>query len=256
MQFSSYFNIFFLFSAILLSIPELSPLKPSTTISPVAVVFAFGMIRELIQDLKRHAYDKTNNNSLSLVYRNDIKRFHSEKWLNMSVGSIVKILKNEMVPADILVIKTSDENGFCYLQTTNLDGESTLKSRESVLLISSKITTEESIIDLKGYIEVDLPNSNIYKTEGRIELKSGERTQFDMNNVVLRGGWLRNINYIYGIVIYSGKDTKLMKNIKIGSNKLSSIERKLNKIVILVMIITFAVCFVCTVFGIIFKVRG
>ena len=49
------------------------------------------------------------------------------KWSQIKVGDILKITKNEVIPADILIIKSSLPNGFCYMQTTNLDGESALK---------------------------------------------------------------------------------------------------------------------------------
>ena len=35
-----------------------------------------------------------------------------------------------MIPADILVLKSSDEHGLCYIDTQNLDGEANLKQRE------------------------------------------------------------------------------------------------------------------------------
>ena len=39
----------------------------------------------------------------------------------MEVEKIIKISKDEIIHADIFVIKTSHENVFCYLQTSNLD---------------------------------------------------------------------------------------------------------------------------------------
>ncbi len=62
------------------------------------------------------------NNALSLCYDLNEKCFKETKWKNLMVGHIIKVEKDETLPADILVIKSSNENGFCYLQTTNLDG--------------------------------------------------------------------------------------------------------------------------------------
>ena len=58
MQFKRYANIYFLVSAIIQSIPILSPLNPFSAISPLVFVLALSMIREgrdklyIIQDLK------------------------------------------------------------------------------------------------------------------------------------------------------------------------------------------------------------
>ena len=48
----------------------------------------------------------------------------------MTVGDIIHLSCDEMIPADILVLKSSDENGLCYIDTQNLDGEANLKQRE------------------------------------------------------------------------------------------------------------------------------
>jgi phospholipid-translocating ATPase len=46
------------------------------------------------------------------------------------VGDIVRLSCDEMIPADILVLRSSDENGLCFIDTQNLDGEANLKQRE------------------------------------------------------------------------------------------------------------------------------
>ncbi len=93
-----------------------------------------------------------------------------------------------MIPADILVIKTSDENGICYLETTNLDGESALKPREAVIKYHKSIFREEDLIEIKDLIEVDLPNNHIYRVEGYIYFKNDNNKKqfFSIDNVLLR----------------------------------------------------------------------
>ncbi|KAJ7779112.1 phospholipid-transporting ATPase 1 [Mycena metata] len=48
-------------------------------------------------------------------------------WKKLEVGDIVLLREDEQVPADILVLATSDPDGNCYLETKNLDGETNLK---------------------------------------------------------------------------------------------------------------------------------
>ena len=50
----------------------------------------------------------------------------------------------------------------------------------------------------------------------------------DINNVVLRGMSLRNTDYIIGLVIYTGHDTKIMKNSIKAKYKVSKLEGLLN----------------------------
>lgn len=162
-------------------------------------------------------------------------------------------MKNEVIPADLLVVLSSAENGFCYLQTTNLDGESSLKPRESMIIFQDLVKDEKDLVKIKGsHLVVDPPDNNIYKVEGCLHLKNYEKSYFDINNILLRGGTLKNVDYIYGIVIYTGRETKIMKNIQNGSIKLSCIDYLLNRIVIYIIILAFLICIVCTTFGVLY----
>jgi magnesium-transporting ATPase (P-type) len=95
-------------------------------------------------------------------------------------------MKNEVIPADILIVKSSADNGFSYLQTTNLDGESALKPRETSVIFQELVFKEKDIKSLKGIIEIDQPDNNIYKVEGTIIIDNYEKCHFDVNNTLLR----------------------------------------------------------------------
>ncbi len=65
-------------------------------------------------------------------------------WKKLEVGDIVLLRENDQVPADIIVLSTSDPEGLCYLETKNLDGETNLKPRKS-LKATSSLQSEEDI---------------------------------------------------------------------------------------------------------------
>jgi phospholipid-transporting ATPase len=68
LQFKRYANIYFLFSAILQSIPTISPLSPASAIAPLAFVLALSMVREGFEDYKRWKSDKKDNAQLTMAY--------------------------------------------------------------------------------------------------------------------------------------------------------------------------------------------
>lgn len=90
-------------------------------------------------------------------------------WRDMRVGDIILLRNNEMIPADVMILATSEPDGVCFVETKNLDGETNLKIRQSPTE-TEWIKTPEDAYNLKATIEVDLPNSNLYAFNGRIIL--------------------------------------------------------------------------------------
>ncbi len=60
----------------------------------------------------------------------------------------------------------------------------------------------------------------------------GETFPLDNDRILLRGAVLRNTNWCYGVVIFAGKDTKLMQNSGKTKFKRTSIDRLLNFIIL------------------------
>ena len=170
-QFNSCFNLFFLFTAIITSIPSISTLTPMSAIMPFVVVLIISLIREAIEDFRKYQYDKKSNESLTISYKSPM--FVSTKWSDVEVGAIMKITKDEILPCDVLVIKSSNENGFCYLETTNLDGESGLKPREALRASQMAIKEDKDIEKLfddtkETFIEVDKPYGYLYSRRNNV----------------------------------------------------------------------------------------
>lgn len=58
------------------------------------------------------------------------ERYQKLPWKDVRVGDLVHLSNNETVPADILLLRTSNTHGVCYIDTCDLDGETNLKLRE------------------------------------------------------------------------------------------------------------------------------
>ena len=260
-QFTTYSNIYFLIVAIILAIKKISPQDPTVALIPFIFVIIVGVLVELFEEIKKWRNDTNFNNSTTIIVSPTTKNESIIKWAELKVGNVIKVLKNETIPSDILIIKTSLQNHFCYMQTTNLDGESALKPRELISLLQNKLEfTKFNTLDVSllegSLIDIELPNANIYKCNGSITLKNNEKSYIQIDNILLRGTTLKNTDYVYGVILYTGKDTKIMKNIQTSSIKSSSIEDIINNIIIGVMIFVFVLCIVCTIIGMVFLKRN
>lgn len=118
------------------------------------------------------------------------ERYKKVLWRDVCVGDIVHLSNNETVPADILLLRTSNPHGVCYIDTCDLDGETNLKLREVVrgfidkqqLFTPSKFTSR---------IEVDLPTTKIFKFNGALIHPTGERVPISTENLLLRESRLK-----------------------------------------------------------------
>lgn len=99
----------------------------------------------------------------------------------------MRVEKNEVLPADLLIFQTSGEEGICYIETSNLDGERNLKPKQNVKLIHDAIITQGTHAQLQGTLHYEKPNNRIYSFRGQVKLTSNSEAMALMNeNVALR----------------------------------------------------------------------
>jgi phospholipid-translocating ATPase len=181
-------------------------------------------------------------------------RFHQDYWKNVKVGDFVRIYNDDQIPADVVILSTSDPDGACYVETKNLDGETNLKVRHA-LRSGRKIKHARDCERVQFTIESEAPQPNLYQYSGvtrwtQYNSKSPDSPGEEMaepisiNNLLLRGCNLRNTDWVLGVVIFTGFDTKIMMNSGITPSKRSRIARELNWNVIYNFIILFFMCFV------------
>ncbi len=132
-------NIYFLGISILMIIgtyaPTVfeSPLLPFSTIGPLILVLSITMLKEGVEDFKRHRSDREINNRRVWVLQPggpDVE----VSWLDVRVGQVIKVQNKHEVPADVIVLQSSEPQGMCYIETSNIDGETNLKIKEARVL--------------------------------------------------------------------------------------------------------------------------
>lgn len=203
-QFYRLANIYFLFIAIIQSIPVISPLSSTTAIAPICIVITASLIREAIEDIVRHKYDTKLNEQPVKVYRQGM--LVTSTSASLRVGEVITLIDKEQAPADVLIIDTAKPGGTCYTETATLDGEKTLKTRvspkdtagiifdtkdkdiainnnleHSMAESKNRVKKANSIrtngmsapetLYLRGQIIRDTPNPNLHSFDGNLDLK-------------------------------------------------------------------------------------
>ncbi|KAK7466492.1 putative aminophospholipid-translocase [Stygiomarasmius scandens] len=171
-QFKFFFNLYFLLVALSQFIPALKIGYIVTYVAPLAFVLCVTMGKEAYDDYKRYLRDKEANSQRYLVldyeasmepsspsprHPNSHHRTSSyspedeESLLNsenphhsklpltrtlpsssLLVGHLVLLHQNQRVPADCVLLRTSDSSGTCFIRTDQLDGETDWKLRVAV----------------------------------------------------------------------------------------------------------------------------
>ncbi|XP_074619710.1 phospholipid-transporting ATPase IA-like isoform X2 [Acropora palmata] len=224
-QFSRYSNIFFLFIALLQQIDDVSPTGRYTTAVPLLLVLSCSAIKEIIEDYKRHQADDLVNNRRVKVLRDNT--LQSLLWTEVQVGDIVKVVNGQFFPADLILLSSSEPMGMCYIETSNLDGETNLKIRQA-LPLTAKMTSLLDVRCMQGRVECEGPNNRLYDFVGNITLQSQKSVPLGPDQVLLRGAHLRNTQWIFGLVVYTGHDSKLMQNSTAAPIKRSNVDHTTN----------------------------
>ena len=116
------------------------------------------------------------------------------------------------MPADIILLQTSEPQGVCYIETSNIDGETNLKIKEAVPGVAKACPTPTAVAAFRGVATYEHPNGSIYTFDGSL-LEAGKGKDDAMplgpNNMVLRGCTLRNTGWVLGLVVFSGVETKV-----------------------------------------------
>ena len=86
----------------------------------------------------------------------------------------------------------------------------------------------------------------MYEFNGIVEnLSKKEEHSLEITNIIKKGSSLKNTEFIIGLVIYTGHDTKLMMNQIKGKMKYSDLENKMYKNIIMIFIFLVLICFLC-----------
>ncbi|KAJ3220012.1 hypothetical protein HDU67_007745 [Dinochytrium kinnereticum] len=207
-QFSRYANLFFLFIGCIQQIPDLSPVNKLGTIIPLSIVLLASGIKEVLEDIKRHQQDAEVNSRLVKVLHGS--SYVDKPWRDVVVGDIVRVENGQFFPADLVLLSSSEPDALCYIETSNLDGETNLKIRQG-LTETAHLLTPEDVSRMEGVIKSELPNNSLYTYEGTLRLGNKE-VPVDPTQLLLRGAMLRNTRWIYGVAVFTGHESKLMKN--------------------------------------------
>ncbi|CAF4796391.1 unnamed protein product [Rotaria sp. Silwood1] len=244
-QFRIFFNLYFLIMACTQFVPGLRVGYLYTYWAPLGFVICVTMLREAYDDMKRAYRDKeVNSQKYTLLNTNGQK----EEVLSseLQISDIIIIRKNQRIPADVVLLHTSDKSGTCFIRTDQLDGETDWKLRiappvtqsldDISMLASDKIHTVK--------IHAEPPCLNIHDFNGVISSKNDE--PLTIENVLWSGTFMATGEAVC-CVIYTGSDTRMVMNTSKPRSKFGLIDQEINNFTKLLFIGCFILSFIMVI---------
>ncbi|PAV15674.1 aminophospholipid-transporting P-type ATPase [Pyrrhoderma noxium] len=281
-QFKFFFNLYFLLVALSQFVPQLRIGFLTTYIAPLAFVLTVTMGKEAYDDYKRNLRDKEANSAKYLIlepsssssprsshddHLEDEEHDNPDAPMHPStgpqtraipsskirVGDLVFLEKNQRVPADMVLLRTSDASGTCFIRTDQLDGETDWKLRVAVPSCQ-KLRSDRELLRLDAEIYADAPIKDIHTFIGTFSINSPppERSNVDgvplgpvpkvepltvenvlWSNTVLAAG------SAVGLVIYTGSETRAVMNTSHPETKTGLLEIEINRLAKILCAVTF-----------------
>ncbi|KAI8996275.1 protein transporter [Trametes punicea] len=263
-QFKFFFNLYFLLVALSQFIPALKIGFIVTYVAPLAFVLTVTIGKEAYDDYKRNLRDREANSQRYLVLDpteysasspEGIPHTRSVPSSALRVGDLVLLEKNQRVPADLVLLRTSDSSGTCFIRTDQLDGETDWKLRVAVPTCQ-KLSSDRDLLTLDAEIYADAPIKDIHSFIGTFTINSPPTLLGDdvpmvpvptvepltaenmlWANTVLAAG------SAVGFVIYTGSETRAVMNTSHPETKVGLLDLEINRLAKILCVVTFALSF-------------
>ncbi|CAJ0841821.1 6204_t:CDS:10 [Entrophospora sp. SA101] len=230
-EFHVFINLYFLLVALSQFIPSLRTGYLITYFGPLCFVILVTMGKEAYDDWIRYRRDRENNSQkYEILTQNGIKIVPSSK---IRVGDLVIIHKDQRVPADLILLRTTETGGACFIRTDQLDGETDWKLRYYNIHVAvpfcQKLQSNDNLLEV---------NADIYAMDNmtpQIEALNVENTLW-MNTVLASGTAI-------GFVIYTGKDTRAVMNTSHPETKIGLLDKEINRLSKILFLVTLLLSF-------------
>ncbi|KAJ1916986.1 putative aminophospholipid-translocase [Mycoemilia scoparia] len=216
-----------------------------TYVGPLVFVLLVTMGKEWHDDyLRRKRDNEANSQKYEILTQEGPKQVPSSK---IRVGDLVVIQKDQRVPADMILLRTTESSGACFIRTDQLDGETDWKLRIAVPF-TQKLPSDDDVCQIRGSLYADPPHKDIYSFIGSLRIDSTlQHPDIDIPLGVENTLWSNTTlasGTAVGIVVYTGPDTRAIMNTSHPKTKVGILDSEVNRLSKILFLVTLILSFV------------
>ena len=222
-QFKFFLNLFFLVMACSQFIPQLRIGYLYTYWGPLGFVLSVTIIREAIDDIRRWQRDRqVNSEKYSKLTVNGRVEASSSQ---LRVGDVIEVGKGVRAPADLVLLRTTESTGACFIRTDQLDGETDWKLRLAVAS-SQRMETDRELLESQCSVYAERPQKDIHSFIGKYSCGEGEES-LSIENTIWCGAVVAS-GTATGLVVYTGPECRAAMNNSTPRSKVGLLDWELN----------------------------
>lgn len=228
-QFKFFLNLYFLIMATSQFVPDIRIGYLYTYWGPLCFVLTVTICREAVDDLRRHKRDQeVNSQKCKRLIDSLEKPYEMVAASKLKVGDLIIVDKDERVPADLVLLRTSEKSGSVFIRTDQLDGETDWKLRLAIPA-TQKLLADHQLFNTNASIFVEKPQKDIHSFIGTFTRhdSTGGNESLDLENTLWTNCVIAS-GQALGVVIYTGPETRSVMNNSAPRSKVGLLDMELN----------------------------
>lgn len=201
------------------------------------MVMVLTLGKEAWDDYKRYRRDKESNSATYRIIKDgQTKKIRAE---DIQVGDIIEIHAKERIPADVVILSTSEHSGSIFIKTDQLDGETDWKVRRAIRSTHASLMANKYDIPFGASIKYNPACDDIYDFLGSYSGSEGKKESLSLDNTA----WANTVlaaGHMTCIVIFTGHETRANMNSREPTTKLGKFDEEINhlsKVLFVIMLI-------------------
>jgi phospholipid-translocating ATPase len=205
------------------------------------------MGKEAYDDYKRNLRDREANSAKYLVLENPVDAGPHTRAVPSSqlrVGDLVLLEKDQRVPADLVLLRTTDAAGTCFIRTDQLDGETDWKLRVAVPTCQA-LPNDSDLLALAAEVYADAPTKDIHTFIGTFTVTNPPAPLTADDDLPVMSApaveplsaenmlWANTVlasSSAIGFVVYTGAETRAVMNTSHPQTKAGLLDLEINQL--------------------------